>query len=286
MDTLPNDPPVDDTALFAEVTGATVPEITQPQPAPSPGPTPDPAPAPAAPAPSAPAADPATVPSARLREESDRARRAEQERDELRQRLEALQNPKPALQPKAEVDPWANPKEFSKSVVDEAVAPLNETVRQVVFTYSKRDAVRDHGAEAVSAAEEALEQAVRAGQVNGETLKAQLSASLDPVGDVVRWHKRQSALTKVGDDPDKWLESELERRLSDPAEQAKILERIQKGAAAASGGAPATELPGKPGPVSVPSLRNIGTAAAPSPSNGNEPSDGELFASVTGRRRR
>lgn len=278
MDTLTNDQPVDDAALFADVTGLPATPADPAAPAPQPAPA-----APSAPvAPTAPATEP-SVPSGRLREESDARRAAERERDDLRTKLAAMEAPKPAP-PKPEIDPWADPKAFSRSVVDEALNPLQHQVREVVFTYSRRDALRDHGAEKVGHAEQALEAAVRSGQVNADSLRTAMNKSLDPVGDVVRWFERHSTLTKVGADPEKWFEGELAKRFADPVQRTRYLEQLQQPLAAP--GAPLTEAPPKSSPSSPPpSLRNLGTSAAPAAANSDQRSDAELFADITARRR-
>lgn len=210
---------------------------------------------------------------------------ARQENADLKRRMEILersmlaqprqqQTPAPEQKKPEPKDIFQDPSGFTRDVVTEALTPVQDQVRQVVFTYSKREAVRDHGAETVGAAEAALKAAIEGGTVNAQNVREQLTASLDPVGDVVRWHKKQSAITRVGDDPDKWLEAELEKRLADPAQQAKILERIQAGAVAntnANRSSPATKLP--PSLHALPGGTNAATEL--------DGSDGAIFAHAT-----
>jgi len=197
-------------------------------------------------------AQPGTVPQQALhaarqseRAEKDRADRLERELAEVRGQVSllsqrAMQPPPKAAEPVVAKDIWEDPDGFVKN----ALTPVQEQMRTVVLTYSRREAIREHGAEKVDAAEAALKQAIASGALNGKEVTDRLQASLDPVGDVVNWHTRQSAISRVGNDPDKWLESELERRLNDPAEQAKILERIRASASTQQPGqTPATKLP-------------------------------------------
>jgi len=209
--------------------------------APAASPTPEPTPA-------APVAD--APPGAMVPQQALHAER--QKNDELRRKLDeltgqvsllsqrAMQPPPKAADPVVAKDIWEDPDGFVKN----ALTPVQEQMRTVVLTYSRREAIREHGAEKVDAAEAALKQAIASGALNGKEVTDRLQASLDPVGDVVNWHTRQSAISRVGNDPDKWLESELERRLNDPAEQAKILERIRASASTQQPGqTPATKLP-------------------------------------------
>lgn len=207
----------------------------------------------------APAADaqPGTVPQQALhaarqseRAEKDRADRLELELAEVRGQVSLLSQramqPPPAApkEPVVAKEIWDGPDAFVDDRVNTALTPVQEQMRTLVLTYSRREAVREHGQEKVDAAEAALKQAITTGQLNGQEVTARLTKSLDPVGDVVTWHTRQSAISRVGNDPDKWLESELERRLTDPAEQAKILERIRASASTQQPGqTPATKLP-------------------------------------------
>jgi hypothetical protein len=105
-------------------------------------------------------------------------------------------------------------------------------------------AIKEHGAEKVNAAYEAIKTALQSDPAASFEYR-RIMATDDPYEELVKWHDRQATLSRIGGDPDKWLEAELEKRLSDPAQQAKILERIQQSAAQpnANRSAPVTALP-------------------------------------------
>lgn len=179
-----------------------------------------------------------------------------QKNDELRRKLDEMsgqisllarqrqEQPAPKVEQPKPKDIWEDPNGFTTDAVSKALDPVQKQISSVVFTYSKRDAVREFGADKVTAAETALQSAITGGTVNANDVRSRLSASMDPVGDVVRWHQRQNTLSRVGSDPDKFIEQEIERRLADPAEQAKLLERIRGSAQQQPNrSAPATQLP-------------------------------------------
>lgn len=264
-----NDQTVADSALFdAVVTGAEIPEITQPNPAP--------APEPSAPEPSTgtePA--PAMIPSSRLREEADARRAVQRELDDLRAQLARNTGQQP--QPSAPTEP-AKPKDFWEApdqFTDERVRTALNPIQQSMIYNARLVANAVNGEDKVNAAMTAFDDLQKQGKLD-PVERARVFNDPNPFHAAVEWHKRHSAITRVGNDPDAWLEAELEKRLSDPAQQAKILERIRGGAQPAADARPVTSMP--------PSLRNIGTAAAPS-GTPEVPNDAELFASVTRRRR-
>ena len=52
-------------------------------------------------------------------------------------------------------------------------------------------------------------------------------SSIDPYGDIMKWHKKQTIFSTIGDDPEAFVERQIEERLKDPTYQAKVLERIR-----------------------------------------------------------
>jgi hypothetical protein len=67
-----------------------------------------------------------------------------------------------------------------------------------------------HGEEAVNAAYEALDTAMKADPRLDAEIKARLQTSRDPFGEIVRWHKTQSERNAPQD-----VEAEVERRLAE-----------------------------------------------------------------------
>jgi len=181
------------------------------------------------------------IPPAVLAASRAKAREKEQEAETLRTQLAQLQGQVELLsrqtrqpqaapkveEPKPTPEIWDDPNGF----VQAALTPVQQALQEQAERFSMRMAVRDYGKETVQAAYSAFGQAIQAGDPSARAEYQRIKQSDDPYEDIVQWHKRSQTLQKVGDDPEKWLEAELEKRLGDPAQQAKILERIQATAA-------------------------------------------------------
>lgn len=176
-----------------------------------------------------------SIPPAAIAASRQKAREKEQEAETLRREMAELrgqiqvlsQRPQqPAVQPQPKpetpaLEPW-------DPGYDEYVrAPLVDQIQKQAERFSMRLAVKEYGKETVQTAYAALGQAIQAGDPSARAEYQRIKQSDDPYEDIVQWHKRSQTLQKVGDDPEKWLEAELEKRLADPAYQGKLLERIQ-----------------------------------------------------------
>jgi len=173
------------------------------------------------------------IPSWRLKEEADakrealeRAQRYERELEDLRRAFAATQQ---QLAPKPEIPSvWENPDGYFDHRIPQAIDPVKSEISQLREFYSKRDAVRTHGAETVQAAYKAMDQAARSGDPEALAAVARVKQSMDPYGDIVTWHKKQTIFSTIGDNPDAFFEKTLEDRIAkDPSFQAKLLERIR-----------------------------------------------------------
>ncbi|MOA06186.1 hypothetical protein D3C78_1258130 [compost metagenome] len=178
------------------------------------------------------------------------------------------QQRQPAPQPHQEQQPvtlWDDPENYLKGQLSPVQQQLAE-VRELIF---ENQAAQRHGVDKVQAAKDAADALDPTGKVN---LHRELMSGGNPFDNLVKWHQQQQVMARIGNDPDAWLQAELEKRLSDPAEQAKILERIRSGAAAnTSRSQPTTALP--------PSLSRLpagGNTAAD-----NDASDAALFSHAT-----
>lgn len=177
-----------------------------------------------------------------LKAELDRERA---ERAQLLRMLPQPQQP-PAKPAEPPVDPLTmmldKPEEWGKSIVE----PVQQQVRTVVEHFSRREAVREHGAEKVQEAYSALASAMARGEINRDATLAALQQSMDPFGDIMGWHESRP--------------ENAEKRIRE-----KVLEELR-----ASGQLPAT-APGQPqappataGNTNLPSLtRATGNAGAP-----------------------
>lgn len=184
----------------------------------------------------------------RAKEATERAQAAEREAAEARGREAALREqltaPKPTpVEPPKPVEFWEDPKAF----VEQALTPYQQELLATRVELSHTRAISSFGADAVTAAETAMQEAIKRGELNGEQVAAQLKASRDPVGDVVRWHKDSPAVKEAA------LRAQIEAEL-----QAKY-------------GQPQPAAEPAPAPPAIPSVmpsdlvgaRNVGTRSGP-----------------------
>ncbi|WJR67240.1 hypothetical protein QTA58_00250 [Neorhizobium sp. CSC1952] len=214
------------------------------------------------------------IPPARLKAEAEKRREAEAANEALRRELAELRGMvmaqrQPAPQPQQEQPPaslWDDPDAYLKSQLTPVQQQMQET-REMLW---ELQAAQLHGAEKLAAAKEAAN--ALSGTQQGRALHQQIMAGGNPYDNLVKWHTQNQLMQRIGNDPDAWLNAEIERRLSDPAEQAKIMERIRGTASANTNRSqPVTNLP--------PSLSRL-------PAGGNTPadndvSDGALFNFAT-----
>lgn len=218
-----------------------------------------------------------------LREAHERAeRRAEaaerqsQEREAHWQRqLAEMQSRLPKAEPPPVPDIYDNPNGFLEHGVRQAVDPIKSEIGQLREFYSKRDAIRDHGEEAVKAAFDALDKAANGGDPEARAAVVRVKQSMDPFGDMVAWHKKQTVFQQIGSDPQAWFNKQLEDRLQDQTFQGKLLERIRGTASAPvqNGSAPKVQLP--------PSLNKVAAAARAAGDDDGDMSDASLFRHAT-----
>ncbi len=143
-----------------------------------------------------------------------------------------LQRPQPAQAPAQQLQA-EQPKEFwddPDGFVGTKLTPLQQQLAETRAQVSHFAAVAEFGKETVTAAHEAINEAIGQGQLDRAEVNKRLSQSRDPVGDIVRWHQDRKArdnMQRIGGDPDAWLAAELEKRMADPAFQAQVIERAR-----------------------------------------------------------
>jgi len=162
-----------------------------------------------------------------------------QERNALRDQLAELrrQNELFAMQmrqfqqqprePEKVPDVFEDPNAFLRHGVQQAITPVQSQVAQVTEYYSRARAIDKHGEEAVNAAYDALDQALRSRDPDAHAAFQRAQSSIDPFGEVMKWHRKTSVLREIGEDPNAWYEKRLEQTLADPAQVAKLMERIR-----------------------------------------------------------
>lgn len=202
-----------------------------------------------------------------------RARELREERDAVAKRLEALEAERanwqqqqptaPAKEPEkaAKPDPLLDPEGYMAAVKEEVRQELLSERRET----SLANAHRTYKAE--------FEEAYAAAQKQVDpVLKMKMQQSRDPGETLIQWHREQKTRAEVGTDPNAYFDKRLEAYLADPANQAKMLERIRGGVQPASQGKPAlTSLP--------PSLTRATTAATITSADDDDISDEGLWRS-------
>jgi hypothetical protein len=228
----------------------------------------------------------AAVPSGRFREETEARRRAERERDDFRQQLEALRRPPPQQQQEPPpADFYDNPKDFilavTKSAQEQARAE-QEAKFDARFEGLARDfAVQTYGSEKVDAAYKALENGLTMRDPDAFQAFQRASASPNPFAFMVKWHQQQETHKLIGGDLDAYTERVIAEKMKDPDFQKRVMEAA-RGTAVATGNTVAR--PVKPSVASSPSLGNVG--AGGTDSQMVEPSEEQLFRAATQAKRR
>jgi hypothetical protein len=214
------------------------------------------------------------IPSWRLKEEMDAKRRYEDENRLLRQQLAQI-NERITKQeaPKTEApEIWEDPNKWGQTITQQAISPLQEELQNMRETFSRSNAEIAYGADKVAEAYEAMGKDLeQMPQAQRDEIISRLKKHPHPFGEIVKWHQNNQTLSKVGNDPQKWLDAEKEKWLSDPAEQAKILERIRGSAQTRPS---VTNLP--------PSLNRVSSAGNGLDDSGDL-SNESLFAHATAR---
>jgi hypothetical protein len=193
----------------------------------------------------------AQVPSWRVREIneekrqlSDRLTALETERNQWladRQRLQSLEKPP---EPAAKPDPLLDPEGYEKYLETKFEEKLLNNHRESSLSQAHRT-YKTEFEEAYAAAQKQIDPA----------LKARMQQSRDPGETLIQWHRENKTRAEVGNDPNAYFDKRFEAYLADPANQAKVMERIRGGA---------QPQPGAPKQASVvsmpPSLTRVAAA--------------------------
>lgn len=79
--------------------------------------------------------------------------------------------------------------------------PVAQHINTMSEATSRRFAVAEHGQDSVTDAYAAIESRFRAGDPNAMGEYRRIMSSGDPWGELVKWHKRESAVAEMGTDP-------------------------------------------------------------------------------------
>lgn len=215
----------------------------------------------------------AMVPSWRVREINEEKRALadklaafEAEKRQWQQRPAPTPQPAPVTQVEPP-DPLLDPvgyREFIRNELREE--RLNERREE-----SLAKAHEDHGKEfeeAYAAAQQAVDPALR----------ARMQQSRDPGKTLIQWHRERKTMAEVGTDPNAFFEKRFEAYLADPANQAKVLERIRGGAQPQQNGTARQAAP-----VNLPpSLTRATNASADMSADDNDISNDGLWRHANG----
>lgn len=171
------------------------------------------------------------VPPGRLREEREAReaieRRFNEERAQWQRQMQEIQSRLPKPEPVRAPDVFEDPNGFLNHGVREAVDPIKSEIGQLREYYSQRDAVREYGAEKVMEARKAMEMGMSARDPEAWGIYNRAMQSMDPYGEIVKWHQQKSVYSQIGSDPAAWFGKELETKLADPKFAAEIMQKIQ-----------------------------------------------------------
>lgn len=223
-----------------------------------------------------PAGEDAQVPSWRmreLREERDAAVRRSQETEQrLMRHIAELQGRMPKQEAATAPDIFENPDGFVQHGVSQAVNPIKSEMVQLREFYSRREAVREFGQEKVDAAYKAIADGMQSRDPEVFATYQRAMQSMDPFGEIVRWHQQKSVYQQIGNDPNAWFEKQIEERMKDQTFAGALLAKIQgtaTGVQSNGSGKPIVKLP--------PSLNKVASAQGATADDGDM-SDEALFS--------
>jgi len=220
----------------------------------------------------------AQVPSWRVREINEEKRQLaervtkfesdaaqwQREQQELRQRLASLEKPS---EPAAKPDPLLDPDGYEKYLENKFEEKLLNNHRESSLAQAHRT-YKGEFEEAYAAAQKQVDPA----------LKARMQQSRDPGETLMQWHRQNKMHAEVGNDPNAYFNKRFDDYLSDPANQAKVLERIR-------GGVQSSNQNGnrQPAPVNLPpSLTRATNASADVSADDNDISNDALWRHANG----
>jgi hypothetical protein len=191
------------------------------------------------------------------RQNAERQREAyEQELSQLRQQMQALQ------QPREPIDIFANPEAYTQSIEQQ----MGEKLRAMEANFSLRLAHNKHGEVFTEAFNEVMQRPLQ------DPMRQQVINSPDPGETLVSLYQREKVVKEVGPDPIAYKSKILEEALKDPQFLAKAMQTARQTA----GASPTNNKIDLP-----PSLNKV--ASAHSGEDGDD-SDSSVFNYAIGRR--
>lgn len=207
----------------------------------------------------------AMVPSWRVREINEEKRALAEkvaafEAERLQWQRQQATPAAPAPEVKAEKpDPLLDPEGYEKYLESKFEEKLLNNHREASLAQAHRT-YKTEFEEAYAAAQKQVD----------PVLRTMMQNSRDPGETLIQWHREQKTRAEVGNDPNAFFDRRLEAFLADPANQAKVLERIRGGAQQQPGG--------RPPPVNLPpSLTRATNASSATSADDDDVSDDGLW---------
>ena len=137
----------------------------------------------------------------------------------MRQMQQFQQRPAQPVEQKPPPDFWENPDAAFNARLEQAISPIAQTQSQIVENFSRMMAADKFGEETVNTAMQDLTTRVSANPNGMRATYQRIMNSPHPYGELVKWHKEQSALKTYGDDPEAYIKAEVERRIAEMGNQ-------------------------------------------------------------------
>lgn len=137
----------------------------------------------------------------------DRVAALEAQLNQFRHQQPVQQQPQRQQPP----DWFDNPDAAFEARLQERLAPIAQGQGSIVENFSKMMASEKHGEDAVNTAFADLQNRVHTNPVVMRATYQRIMQSQHPYGELVKWHKEQSALSTYGDDPEAWRTSERDK---------------------------------------------------------------------------
>lgn len=148
---------------------------------------------------------PGMVPQQALHAERQARRALERELGEIRTMLQA-NTPQP--------DPLSQFAADPAGFLQQQVSPVARQVTEMREMVLELHAAQAHGAERVEAAKRAAEALRDSGDPAMGALVARIVNAANPFDELVRWHDDHALMARLGDDPEAYINAEVERRLA------------------------------------------------------------------------
>lgn len=187
---------------------------------------------------------------ARLAKERERADAAlRQQAEQFQRQLAAFQQPAKPAEPAKQPDYFEDPNAAVDFRLKQAIEPVQQGQQTIVENFSRMMASDKFGEDTVQAALAEMTSRVNANPQGMRFDYQRIMSSPHPYGELVKWHKAQTALSTYGDDPNAYREKL----------RAEILAEVQGGQQQQPPASQASPLL----PSSFAGARNAGPSSAP-----------------------